>query len=116
MTTMENVWVDVGAVEDIPLQSARMVKTPKGCIAIFRTADNEIFALNDKCPHKGGPLSQGIVHGSSVTCPLHNMVFSLDTGLAQGPDEAQVATFPVKVENGRIMLDASSFAARKDAA
>ena len=116
MTTMDTVWLDVGAVDDIPAQSSRIVKTQNGCIALFRTADDKVFALNDRCPHKGGPLSQGIVHGNSVTCPLHNMVFSLENGDALGPDEGRVETFAVKVENGRIKLDASSFASRKDAA
>ena len=57
-------------------QGARLVKTPRGCVAVFRTAEDEVFALDDRCPHKGGPLSQGIVHGRSVTCPLHNWVIS----------------------------------------
>ena len=102
--TMDTVWLDVGAVDDIPSQSARIVKTQKGCIALFRTADDKVFALNDRCPHTGGPLSQGIVHGASVTCPLHNWVISLETGEAQGADEGSVKTIPVKVEDGRLFI------------
>ena len=89
MTIMEPVWIDIGTLEDIPVRGARVVKTAKGCIAVFRTADDEVFALNDRCPHKGGPLSQGIVHGHSVTCPLHNWVIALDSGEAQGTDKGR---------------------------
>jgi nitrite reductase (NADH) small subunit len=95
----------IGALADIPRQAARLLKTNFGCIAVFRTADDEVFALDDRCPHKGGPLSQGIQHGSSVTCPLHNWVIDLNTGQAQGADEGSVRTYPVRVEDGRILLD-----------
>ena len=80
MSNLQSEWVDIGALADIPLRGARVVKSPAGCIAVFRTADNEAFAIDDKCPHNGGPLSEGIVHGRSVTCPLHNWVIALDTG------------------------------------
>ena len=83
-------WVEIGTITDIPLRGARCVKTPMGKIAVFRTAENEVFAIEDHCPHKGGPLSQGIVHGASVTCPLYNWVISLETGKAQGADEGAV--------------------------
>ncbi len=96
---------DVGALGDIPQQGARLVKTASGCIAIFRTSEDKVFALDDKCPHKGGPLSNGIQHGEAVTCPLHNWVFDLNTGEAQGADVGQVKTYPVKVEAGRILID-----------
>lgn len=108
-------WVDVGAVEDVPVRGARVVKTPLGCVAVFRTADNAIFALEDRCPHAGGPLSQGIVHGSSVSCPLHNWVISLETGEVQGPDEGRTPSIPSKVENGRILLERAALAARNAA-
>lgn len=97
-------WHDIGTIDDIPLRGARCVTTPQGRIGVFRTADNKVYAIDDHCPHKGGPLSEGIVHGASVTCPLHNWVFSLETGLAQGADEGAVKTIPVKVENGRVSL------------
>lgn len=100
------VFVDIGSLNDIPAQGARLVKTAQGCVAVFRTADDRVLALNDRCPHKGGPLSEGIVHGTSVTCPLHNWVFDMNTGQAQGADEGMVRTWPVKVQGGRILIDA----------
>ncbi len=106
------MWIDVGALDDIPPQGARLVKTAQGCVALFRTATDRVFALDDRCPHKGGPLSEGIVHGDQVTCPLHAWVFSLETGMAQGVDEGAVRTYPVKLEGGRLLLDATHLAAR----
>ena len=106
-------WTDIGALSAIPRQGARVVKTAGGCIAVFRTADDRAFALEDKCPHKAGPLSQGIVHGSSVTCPLHNWVIDLTSGRAQGADVGQTLSFPLKVEEGRLLLDLGALALRK---
>lgn len=97
-------WIEIGKVTDIPKLGARVVQTSNGDIAVFRTADDEIFALRDKCPHKGGPLSQGIVHGKRVTCPLHNWVLELEDGKAVAPDEGCAAKYPVKVEQGIIFL------------
>ena len=97
-------WFDIGTIDDIPLRGARCVKTPQGKIGVFRTHDDRIFAIEDHCPHKGGPLTQGIVHGAAVTCPLHNWVFSLETGKALGADEGAVKTIPVRVEDGRIAI------------
>ena len=98
-------WIDIGLVDDIPRRGARVVRTEDGDIAVFRTADDEVFALRDKCPHKGGPLSQGIVHGKRVACPLHDWKIHLDTGLAVAPDEGCAARFRVSVgEGGRILL------------
>lgn len=102
---LDKAWIDIGALNDISRQGARIVKTKRGCIAVFRTFDDKVFALDDRCPHKGGPLSQGIVHDKSVTCPLHNWVISLDTGSAQGADKGQVRTHRLKVEAGRIKLE-----------
>jgi nitrite reductase (NADH) small subunit len=107
--------IDIAALEDIPRQGARVVKTQAGCVAVFRTADDRIFAIDDRCPHKGGPLSEGIVHGTSVTCPLHAWVFDLATGQARGADEGQVRTYPAHTEGGRVFLDAS-FLQRQSAA
>lgn len=106
MNMMEAVWIDIGKLEDIPPRGARIVKTTKGCVAVFRTADDQVFALDDHCPHKGGPLSQGIVHDHSVTCPLHGMVIDLASGEAQGADKGSVKTIPVKIDAGRLLLDA----------
>ena len=108
-------WIDIGHIDDIPLRGARLVKTHAGCIAVFRTAAAEVFAASNTCPHKGGPLAEGIVHGQSVTCPLHNMVFDLNTGQAQGSDQGQIAVYPVRIEGGRILLDADALAARSAA-
>ncbi|RWR27287.1 nitrite reductase small subunit NirD [Sinirhodobacter populi] len=103
-------FIDIGALEDIPRQGARVVKTAQGCVAVFRTADDRVFAVSDRCPHRGGPLSEGIVHGERVTCPLHNWVFDLNSGEAQGADEGRVQTFATRVEDGRILLDAERLA------
>ena len=107
-----NNWIDIAALEDIPQRGARMVKTAQGCVAVFRTAEDAVFALDNACPHKAGPLAEGIVHGTSVTCPLHNWVISLETGEAQGADEGRVATYPARVENGRVLLERTFLSAR----
>ncbi len=98
-------WVDIAALDDIPQRGGRVVKTHAGCIAVFRTIDDQVFALDDACPHKKGPLSEGIVHGTAVTCPLHNWVIDLATGSAKGADEGQVKTYQIRVEKGRLLLD-----------
>ena len=102
--TMANDWIAIGSLSDIPSQGARCVKHGDNTIAVFRTADDRVFALEDKCPHKNGPLSQGIVHGGCVTCPLHNWVISLETGMAQGADEGETRSFPVKLEGETVLL------------
>lgn len=105
-------WIDLGAIDDIPLRGARIVKTHAGCVAVFRTAEAEVFATSNTCPHKDGPLSEGIVHDRKVTCPLHNWVFSLETGEAQGADEGRIATYPLRLEAGRILIEAASIGRR----
>lgn len=103
-------WVDVGAPEDIPLRGARRVAAAAGDIAVFRTGDGRVFALRDACPHKRGPLSQGIVHGHAVTCPLHAWVIDLASGEATGADAGQgcAAVVPVLVEGGRVFIPADA--------
>lgn len=91
-------WIAIGHVADIPRRGARCVSSPLGRIAVFRTMEDEIHAVEDRCPHRGGPLSQGIVHGAFVTCPLHSSVIALDTGEMQGPDEGRVRTYPLRVD------------------
>lgn len=108
-------WIDIGPLNDIPARGARVVKTANGCVALFRTHDDQVFALDDRCPHKGGPLSEGIVHGHSVTCPLHNWVFDLNSGTAKGEDDGQVGTYPVRVEAGRVLVDAERLTPRSAA-
>jgi len=70
MSEVNNNWSEVVALEEIPQLGSRVIKTDTMNIAVFRTASDEVFAMKDECPHKQGPLSQGIVHGTSVTCPL----------------------------------------------
>jgi nitrite reductase [NAD(P)H] small subunit len=97
-------WIEIGRVDDIPRQGARCVVVPEGKIAVFRTQDDQVFALENRCAHRGGPLGEGIVHGNAVTCPLHNWVYDLATGKAQGADEGQVRTFAIELVDGRIFL------------
>lgn len=97
-------WIDIAALDDIPRLGARVVSTDTVDIAVFRTASDTVFALKDECPHRQGPLSQGIVHDTTVTCPLHNWKIDLASGEAKGPDEGCTRTYPIKVENGRIFL------------
>lgn len=99
-----STWVRVCRLEDIPPLGARVVHREAGDVAVFRNAENEVFALADHCPHKGGPLSQGIVHGRKVACPLHGWNIRLEDGCAVAPDEGCAATFPVRVENGEVFL------------
>jgi nitrite reductase (NADH) small subunit len=107
MTADIRNWVQIGTLDDIPREGARCVKNGDMTIAVFRTAKDEVFALEDKCPHKNGPLSQGIVHDGCVTCPLHNWVISLETGSAQGADEGRTTAFPVRLEDGSVLIDLS---------
>jgi nitrite reductase (NADH) small subunit len=95
----------VCALADIPRLGARVIERAiekGGNVAVFRTAEDRVFALTDRCPHKGGPLSQGIVHGDRVACPLHNWNIRLETGTAVEPDAGCTARYPVRVENGRV--------------
>jgi nitrite reductase (NADH) small subunit len=99
-------WKPICRVQDIPVLGARRVKRPAGAeVALFRNAEDKVFALLDRCPHKGGPLSQGIVYGESVACPLHNWSIGLSDGCARAPDEGCTPRFTVRVENGEVALD-----------
>ncbi len=99
-------WKEICRVDDIPVLGARRVARAKGPeVALFRNAEGEVFALLDRCPHKGGPLSQGIVFGRSVACPLHNWTIGLCDGVAAAPDHGCTPRFAVKVENGTVSLD-----------
>ena len=104
-------WKPICAVTDIPVLGARRVERAKGmAVAVFRTSEDKVFALLDRCPHKGGPLSQGIVFGESVACPLHNWSIGLADGCAKSPDEGCTVPFSVKVEAGRVHLDGTELA------
>ena len=97
-------WLEIGRLDDIPRQGARVIVTPAGDIAVFRTHSDAVFALEDRCPHQGGPLSQGIVHGHRVACPLHNWVIDLATGEAAAPDRGCVRRMALKLIDGRLLL------------
>jgi len=101
-------WITIGTIEDIPKLGSRVVATAAGDIAVFRTSDDRIFALRDHCPHQGGPLSQGMVYGNKVACPLHNWSIDLATGEAVAPDKGCSHSYPVKVDGGEIAIAASS--------
>jgi len=104
-------FIDIGSVTDIPLRGARVVRTHRGDIAVFRTATSDVFALDEYLPGKAGPLSNGIQHDNKVTDPMRNWVFDLTTGEALGADEGTVATYPIKLEDGRILIAASAVTA-----
>ncbi|MFT7775468.1 nitrite reductase small subunit NirD [Roseateles sp.] len=98
-------WTRICALQDIPVLGSRRVQRAKGMdVALFRTAEDEVFALLDRCPHKGGPLSQGIVFGTSVACPLHNWTVALNDGCAREPDEGCTPAFQVKLDGGEVFL------------
>jgi nitrite reductase (NADH) small subunit len=100
-------WKPICRVDDIPVLGSRRVKRAVGAdVAVFRNAEDKVFALLDRCPHKGGPLSQGIVFGESVACPLHNWTIGLDDGCARAPDDGCTPRFAIKVEAGCVHLDA----------
>ncbi|MGC3562154.1 nitrite reductase small subunit NirD [Pseudomonas aeruginosa] len=103
-------WLDICALDEINPLGSRVVAGPKGDIAIFRAADDQVFALDDRCPHKGGPLSQGLIYGKRVACPLHNWQIELESGEAVAPDQGCAHRHPVQVENGRVLLGLDSVA------
>lgn len=98
-------WTDLLDVNEIPRLGARVVRHGALNIAVFRTATDEVFALEDRCPHRGGPLSQGIVHGRKVNCPMHGWTVELDSGRAVTPDCGCTREFPLRVEGGRVWVD-----------
>ncbi len=111
ITNAKNDWKLICRVEDIPVLGSRRVERAKGLdVAVFRNDADEVFALLDRCPHKGGPLSQGIVFGTSVACPLHNWTIGLSDGCAKAPDEGCTQRFAVKVTEGAVYMDAAELA------
>ena len=114
---MANQWKIICKVGDIPILGARVVTRasapgapPLHNVAIFRNSEDQVFALLDKCPHKGGPLSQGIVFGERVACPLHGWNIELGSGCAITPDEGCTRKFSLKVEAGDVYLDVDELA------
>ena len=107
MSALDSPWIEVCPIDSIPLRGCRVVRTRHMQIALFRTASDEVFALENRCPHKNGPLSEGIVHDRKVTCPLHNWVISLESGEATGADKGCTRSFPVRLDKGRVYLEAS---------
>lgn len=104
-------WIAIARVDDIPVLGSRCVQRKNGLdVAVFRNDRDEVFALLDRCPHKGGPLSQGIVFGNQVACPMHNWTIGLDSGCAREPDEGCTPRFAVKVQDGVVHLDAHELA------
>lgn len=105
MSNLTKSWVSVGVLSDIQPRGSRRVIIGSKRIALFRTVRDEVFALEDKCPHKAGPPSEDIIHDNCVTCPLHNWVISLETGQAQGADEGSTPCFEVKLDGANILLN-----------
>ena len=104
-------WMVVCRVADIPVLGARRVARAQGLpVAVFRNAEDKVFALLDRCPHKGGPLSQGIVFGEAVACPLHNWTIGLADGCAKAPDEGRTSSFACRVQDGEVQLDPAELA------
>ncbi len=111
MNARSTIWRAVCRVDDIPLLGARRIARERGiAVAVFRGAEDRVFALLDRCPHKGGPLSQGLVFGDSVACPLHNWTISLIDGQAKAPDAGCAVRFTCKVEHDILYLDADELA------
>jgi len=106
-------WIPICSLADITPLGARRVQRERGiAVAVFRTADDQVFALLDRCPHKGGPLSQGIVFGRQVACPLHNWNIGLADGCAAAPDEGCTPSFACRLQDGQVYLDATELATK----
>ncbi|MBI3150200.1 MAG: nitrite reductase small subunit NirD [Betaproteobacteria bacterium] len=98
-------WLKICPLEDIPRLGARVVRTAQGDVAVFRNAEDELFALADQCPHRGGPLSQGIVFDRRVSCALHGLTLNLDSGAAQAPDDGCAKKYRVRLDKGVVFLN-----------
>ena len=111
MTNALTEWKIICSVDDIPVLGSRRVARPQGMdVAVFRSSEDKVFALLDRCPHKGGPLSQGIVFGETVACPLHNWTIGLADGCARAPDEGCTPSFACRIDGGQVYLNANELA------
>ena len=104
-------WLAIGRLDDIPVLGSRVVETRHGPVAVFRNGADELFALLDRCPHQGGPLSEGMVHGRLVTCPLHAWHIHLDRGEAKAPDQGCVPRFEIRRDGEYLYLNPSPISA-----
>lgn len=102
------VWLDAGTIDELPRPGARQLRTPQGNIALFRTGSDAIHAVADACPHRGGPLSQGMVYGERVHCAMHGLNLDLASGIAVAPDCGCAPVYPVRLEGRRIFVGMSS--------
>jgi nitrite reductase (NADH) small subunit len=111
MNAAVGAWIDLCAVDEVPPLGARIVQRAPGVadVAIFRAGDGRLFALEDRCPHRGGPLSQGIVAGTRVTCPLHGWTIELASGEAVAPDTGATRRFELRIEGGRVLIECAAF-------
>ena len=105
MNARTPLWREVCRLDDLPRLGARRWLEGPEAIAVFRTADDRVFALADRCPHQGGPLSQGIVFGERVACPLHNRTIELADGQSVAPDQGCANAYPVRVDDGLVLID-----------
>jgi NAD(P)H-dependent nitrite reductase small subunit len=102
---MNETWTKITLASNVPPREGRAVTIGDKEIAIFNL-NGRYLTIENACPHRGGPLCDGIVSGTSVVCPLHGRHFDLETGIAvRAPEHACVATFPTRVEDGIILVD-----------
>ncbi len=97
-------WIEVCAEDDIPYLEGRRVVINGFYVAVFNTEEG-FYATGDVCPHMGGPLSDGDVAATTVSCPLHASKIEMKTGEVKNGDLSRVFTFPVKVEENRVFVD-----------
>jgi nitrite reductase [NAD(P)H] small subunit len=103
--TREHNWTRITGIENIPPREGRSVAINGLELAIFNLQDRFV-TIENQCPHKGGPLCDGIVSGTTVVCPLHGWRFDLDSGMAtRASSPACINTFPTRVENGVVLVD-----------
>ena len=108
MKTKAIGWTPITSIENIPPREGRAVQVGDDKIAIFHVGDRYL-TIENTCPHKGGPLCDGIVSGTSVVCPLHGRRFDLETGMAvRASEPSRVGTFPTRVEDGIICVNFGS--------